>query len=184
MRYYYRPITRASTQFWRCSGRGISLAHATAKPELRLFYSPWRKTVANHTKTPRRWQFFRHISRTDLTLRVTVSPRCPSPSQDSTRHASTFYRAGGGVCRAAITARASDNKKNNLTSRRRAANSQPYQPLPVVGLMRASTGTPDTLRLMCPSFAVALLLAEEAVDLSASISNKMNRFAVATCWPP
>jgi hypothetical protein len=52
--------------------------------------------------------------------------------------------ARGGGCRATITERASDNKKNNLTSRRCAANTQPYQPLPIVGLMRASTGTSDT----------------------------------------
>ena len=63
----------------------------------RDFFTPrGEKSVSNNTKTPRRWQFFRHLSGTDLTLRVTVSPRCPSPSQDSTRHASTFYRAGGG----------------------------------------------------------------------------------------
>jgi len=41
--------------------------------------------------------------------------------------------------------RVSDNKKNHLMSRRRAANTQPYQPLPVVGLTRTLTGTPDTL---------------------------------------
>ena len=82
------------------------------------FFTPHgEKSVANHTKTPRPWQFFRHLSRIDLALQVMVSPRCPSPSQDSTRHASTFYRAGGGVRRAAITACVSDNKKNNLTSR-------------------------------------------------------------------
>jgi len=150
---------------------------------LRVQLRSQKKSVANHTKTPRQWQFFRHLSGTDLTLRVSVSPRRPSPSQDSTRHVSTFYRAGGGR-RAAITAGASNNKKNNLTSRRRAANTQPYQPLPVVGLTRALMGTPDTSRLACPSFAIASLLTEEAVDLSPSIFNKINRHAVATCWPP
>jgi len=61
------------------------------------FFTPrGEKSVAKHTKTSQRWQFFRHLSETDLTLKVTVSPQRPFPSQDSTRHASTFYRAGGG----------------------------------------------------------------------------------------
>jgi len=62
-------------------------------------------------------------------------------------HTSRVYLLprGGGVRRAAITARASDNKKYNLTSLRRAANTQLYQPLPVVGLTRALTGTLDML---------------------------------------
>ena len=57
---------------------------------------------------------------------------------------SIFYRAwGGGSSR--LRARARDkHEKEHLTSRRRAANTQPYQPLPVVGLARASTGTSDT----------------------------------------
>jgi len=63
----------------------------------RDFFTPrGEKSVANHTKTLRRWQFFHHLSGTDLTLQVMVSPQHPSPSQDSTRHMSTFYRGGGG----------------------------------------------------------------------------------------
>ena len=35
----------------------------------RDFFTPrGEKSVANHRKTPRRWQFFRHLSGTDLTL--------------------------------------------------------------------------------------------------------------------
>jgi len=41
----------------------------------RDFFTPrGEKSVANHTKTPRRWQFYRHLSGTELTLQVTVSP--------------------------------------------------------------------------------------------------------------
>ena len=110
----------------------------------RDFFTPrGEKSVANHTKTPRRWQFFCHLSGTDLA----TSDGLPTTPIPLTRlHTSRVYllpRGGGGVRRAAITARASDNKKNNLTSRRRAANTQPYQPLPVVGLTSTSTGTPD-----------------------------------------
>ena len=43
LQYYYRPIAGSSSQFWRCSRRGISLVRATAKPESRVCHSPWRK---------------------------------------------------------------------------------------------------------------------------------------------
>jgi hypothetical protein len=45
----------------------------------------------------------------------------------------------GGVRATSEHTRGTNTKKNNLTSRRRAANTQPYQPLPVVGLVRAIT---------------------------------------------
>jgi hypothetical protein len=123
------PLLGRARNFGDAVARGADL-RVRLRSQNRDFFTPrGEKSVANHTKKPRRWQFFRHLSRTDLTLQVTVSPRCPSPSQDSTHHGSTFHRAGGVVRRAAITVRASDNKKNNLTSRCRAANTQPYQPL-------------------------------------------------------
>ena len=60
----------------------------------------------------------------------------PSPSQDS-RESFYFLSRVGGVRAASERARGTNTKKNNLTSRRRAANTQPYQPLPVVGLVCA-----------------------------------------------
>ena len=48
LRYYYHRITRACSWFWQRSGRGTSLARATAKPESQICNSLWRK---NHRRT-------------------------------------------------------------------------------------------------------------------------------------
>ena len=62
----------------RDSGNAVAGGYHLRVPlrsQNRDFFTPrGEKSVANHTKTPRRWQFFRHLSGTDLTLQVTVSP--------------------------------------------------------------------------------------------------------------
>jgi hypothetical protein len=50
LRNYYCPIAGASSRFWRRSRRGISLAHATAKPESRVCHSPRRKNYPRQHK--------------------------------------------------------------------------------------------------------------------------------------
>ncbi len=92
------PLLGRARSFGDTVARGADLRVRLRSQNHDFFTSCGEKNVANHTKTLRRWQFFRHLSETDLKLRVTISPRCPTPSQDSTCHASTFlYRAGGGV---------------------------------------------------------------------------------------
>jgi len=116
------------------------------------------------------------VSRVSLRQGKVNSPTEEAHPPPKTPHVvpSTFSRAVG-VRSAAIRARARNC--------RRAANTQPNQPLPVMGAARASTLTSDTSYLTCPSSAVASLRAEEAADLSASICHEINRRAVATRWP-
>ena len=84
---------------------------------------------------------------------------------------STFSCArggGGGDRRAAIRGRARPAKKN-IHDTSGAANTKPYQLLPVVGAARTLTGTSETSSLTCPSFAVASLHLDKADNLSTSI---------------
>ncbi len=85
------------------------------KRVLSMSCTPWRKKCCQPHKNTAT------MGGTDLTLQVMVSPRRPSPSQDSTRQTSTFYRTGGGgsQSRHHSACKRQQNEQFDVTSSRR-----------------------------------------------------------------
>jgi len=137
------PLLGRARGFGDAIARGADLS-VRLRSQNRDFFTPrGEKSVANHTKHCNNGNS--SAISAELTSRYERrSPHDTHPPHKTPHGTRPPSTPRGGVCRAAVTAPASNNKKNNLTSRHRAANTQLHQPLPVVGLMRALTGTPDT----------------------------------------
>ena len=169
------------SRFWRRSGTGVSLARATTsrKP------GAWRSRGVKNLPPPLKvWVQFPSSTScppqgTTLSPAPTRLPPLPKTPPDTP---CTYDRVGG-VCIALPRPRAPTKKIYYFSHRRARANTQPRQPLLVMGAARASTGTSDTSQLTCPSFPVASHRAVEAIQLSALIFREINRRAVATRWP-
>ena len=99
LQYYYRSITRPCLWFWQRSGTGVSLAHATTKPELQVFSQGKKQSQTPHVILhQRQWILWCHNHPINL---IGQHPP-PSPYgthlPPKTHHItpSTIYRVGGG----------------------------------------------------------------------------------------